>query len=97
MNPIDRFDERLYIYHLYHGICQGCGEPLAFDETELAHCIARSKMNIRKYGKNVVNSRENLRPTHRGRCNDLQNCGFNPAKCAIIVRQVQGLEGSDGG
>ena len=90
MNAVERFEERLYIYHLYHGICQGCGEPLAFEEMELAHCICNSKWAKRKYGKDVVNSRENLRPTHRGACNSKMNCASNPAKCSEIVAKVRG-------
>jgi hypothetical protein len=86
---VDSYEERLYLYHLYHGRCQGCGEPLDFNEMELAHCIANTKANKRKYGKWVVNSRANLRPTHRGDCNDAQNCGNNPAKCAEIVETAR--------
>jgi hypothetical protein len=89
MNPVDRFERRLYVYHLYHGICQGCGEPLAFDEMELAHCICDSKWAKKKYGKHVVNSIHNLRPTHRGACNDKVLISFNPGKCAEIVAAVE--------
>lgn len=86
---VESSEERLYIYYLYHGICQGCGLPLAYDEMEIAHCICNSKAMKRKYGKHVVNSIANKRPTHRGKCNSRMNCAGNPAKCAEIVKAAE--------
>jgi hypothetical protein len=81
--------ERLYLYNYYDGICQTCGERLGINDFTIAHKIADSKCNRHRFGKWVVNSRANLRPTHRGACNDAQNCGNNPAKSAEIVEAAK--------
>lgn len=88
-NGLALYEERIYIWHLYHGICQGCGMPLDFGEMEIAHCIANTKANKRRYGKRVINSLANKRPTHRGKCNSRCNCAGKPDKCAEIVAQAE--------
>jgi hypothetical protein len=88
-SAIDAYEERVYLYAFYEGLCQGCGDPVAFGEMELAHCIANTKANKRKYGKWVINSKANKRPTHPGRCNSKCNCAGNPAKCAEIVEAAR--------
>jgi hypothetical protein len=80
---------RRYLFALYHGICQGCGESLDINNFTVAHCIEDGKLGRRLYGKWVVNSLANKRPTHRGACNDKVLCTRNPAKCAEIVEAAR--------
>jgi hypothetical protein len=86
---LDAFDERTALYAQARGHCQTCGNPVAFDAFQLAHCIANSKANRRKYGAHIIDHPMNKRVTCPGRCNDAQNCGFDPGKCAAIVREIR--------
>ena len=83
------YEERLSIYSRDGGICQACGLPVDINSFEVAHKICQSKMNVKRFGRSVIDSPHNKACTHRGRCNDAMNCGFKPDKCAEIVALVQ--------
>ena len=85
----DLHEERLALYSRDQGICQFCGLPVGINEFQVAHRIAQTKTNYRKFGKTVIDSPLNKAITHPGRCNDGMNCGFNPAKCQEIVSLVE--------
>jgi len=82
-------DEREALYNRARGHCQTCGKPVAFGAFELAHCIAATKANRRRYGAAVIDHPLNKRVTCPGRCNSRQNCGGDPAACAAIVREIK--------
>jgi hypothetical protein len=83
--------ERDFLYHYYDGRCQVCGRPLDYNTFSVSHCIADTKPNRHKWGKDVINHWKNHLPTCRtNNCNDACNCGNNPAKCAEIVAMVRG-------
>jgi len=82
-------EERLSIYSRDGGICQACGLPVDINSFEVAHRIASTVSNTKRFGKQVIDSPHNKACTHRGRCNDALNCGFKPDKCAEIVALVQ--------
>ena len=82
-------EERLAIYNRDGGICQACGLPVNINSFEVAHRIANSVCNAKRFGRSVIDSPHNKACTHRGRCNDAMNCGFKPDKCAEIVALVQ--------
>jgi hypothetical protein len=82
-------EERIWMYNRDKGICQWCGQPLEFGNFEVAHRIANTVSNRKRYGADVVNSVHNKACTHRGRCNDGVNCGYKPDKCAEIVEMVK--------
>ena len=56
--------------------CVICGDPA----TQLAHCIAQTKTNIKKYGKSVIHNWNNMLPVCSLYCNSRCNIGNNPAK-----------------
>jgi hypothetical protein len=89
---IEVYEERLAIHARDRGICQTCGEPVSVNHFEVAHKIANSVANRKRYGDEVVDSPVNKATTHRGRCNSGQNCGNNPMKCAEIVRAVEAIK-----
>lgn len=62
-------DQRIETYYDQDGRCAYCGLPMIFDEFELAHVLAESRDNVRRFGREVVDHRENKRATHRGECN----------------------------
>lgn len=55
-------------YHASGGCCQVCGARLSCPG-QLAHRIAKSKMNIKKYGLDIIDSSANLVLVCGLRCN----------------------------
>jgi hypothetical protein len=67
--------KRAFVMAGAHGMCEypGCGAP----GTEMAHTVARTKANLRKYGPEIVNHPKLLRWSCR-KHNDYFNRGFRP-------------------
>lgn len=56
--------------------CEHChGDVLRFGTPQMAHKVAKSKMNIKKYGTRAINNKKNLVLVCCGSCNDAQNIG----------------------
>jgi len=65
--------------------CVRCGEPVA----QLAHRIAKTKTNIKKYGELVINHNFNLVPVcNNPACNDSFNIGNNPRERDKLVMRI---------
>ena len=86
------YEERLAIYSRDGGRCQSCGEMVDINAFQVAHKICNSKAMRHKYGDCIIDHRLNKATTHAGRCNDRQNIGNNPGKCAELVRQIEEAE-----
>lgn len=74
--------------------CRTCGHSIyRFGCPQMAHRIAATDANIRKYGKAVIHHPPNLASACCLRCNDAQNIGNKPveadALAAEIRRQIQ--------
>ena len=66
--------------------CVNCGAPAIF----LAHRIAKTKANIRKYGQDVIHHRYNLVPVCSDQgCNDAFNIGNNPVEAEKLVARIR--------
>lgn len=87
---VDAQDDRMAIYLRDRGICQGCGEPVPFDRMQLAHRIANTKANRKRWGDKVIDSRANRCVVGSARCNDRMNCGGRPDECARIAEAAKG-------
>jgi len=85
----EQAEERLRIYARDHGICQACGETVPMDGFEVAHRIANTASNRKRYGDRVIDHPLNKATTHPGRCNSAMNCGFRPDECRSIVEAVK--------
>ena len=85
----EQAEERLRIYTRDHGICQACGKPVPMDGFEVAHRIANTIANRKRYGDEVIDHPLNKAMTHQGRCNSAMNCGFRPDECSRIVEAVK--------
>lgn len=59
---------------------------------QVAHRIADTKCNRKRFGAEIIDHQLNKATTHAGKCNDAMNCGFNPAKCAAIVDAIKAVE-----
>lgn len=85
----DLYEERIRIYVRDHGICQACGEPVDINIFQVAHKIANTLSNRKRFGDEVIDHPLNKATTHPGRCNDKMNCGFRPDECAEIVEAIR--------
>ena len=85
----EQAEERLRIYTRDYGICQACGKPVPTDGFEVAHRIANTVSNRKRFGAEVIDHQLNKATTHPGRCNDKMNCGFRPGECSRIVEAVK--------
>jgi len=70
----------------YGFACVQCGAPAIF----LAHRIAKTKANIRKYGQDVIHHRYNLLPVcSNNGCNDACNIGNNPMASEKLAAKIR--------
>lgn len=84
-------EKKKRIYYMKGGTCEVCGKVIPYAEAQLAHRIAKTRPNIKKYGKNVINHPLNLALTcsdRFGRCNDACNIGNNPVKVAKLLGEI---------
>ena len=86
---LDAQEERVYIYNRDGGRCRTCGEPVAFDAFELAHRIANTVANRKRWGSAIIDHPLNRVVAHPGRCNSAQNIGGSPGACAELIKQIQ--------
>lgn len=87
---LDAYEERVAIYNRDGGRCQcGCNERVPFDAFELAHRIANTKANRRRWGNAVVDHPLNKAVALREH-NSRLNIGGNPAACAELVARIRG-------
>jgi hypothetical protein len=66
---LDIAEKRLAIFDKANWTCEVCGKPLASGQPQLAHRISQSKMNLRKYGEEVIHHTLNLSPVCSLKCN----------------------------
>lgn len=81
-------DKKLYILNRDNWKCQypGCSNPAC----HLAHRIAQTKANIKKYGKSIIHHELNLVAV----CENLEhnsyfNIGFNPVETEKLVEKIK--------
>lgn len=89
MNTLDRLDERKLFYVRSGGCCATCRELVFFEDMELAHKIANTKANIKRYGKEVIDHPFNRAVTHSGKCNDAQNIGFKTVAADTLASDIK--------
>jgi hypothetical protein len=85
---LDLYEERVYLYNRDSGICQTCSERVSFDAFEVAHSIANTIANRKRWGAAVIDSPLNKAITHRGRCNSARNIGGNPGACRELIARI---------
>ena len=72
------------------GKCATCGKPLVIP-FDLSHKIPKGKVNLKKYGPEVIHHRLNVACTCPGSCNDavMINPATQPVKAAEHVRRIK--------
>ena len=69
--------------------CEVCGKSVyAYGTPQLAHRIAQTKGNIKRYGLQVIHNRLNLAPVCSLRCNDKCNIGNKPEQVKKLVDKI---------
>ena len=66
---LEEQEKRVEIFQKYGWICQNCGIDVREHTPQLAHLINQSKMNIKKYGAEVIHHEMNMQPTCSNKCN----------------------------
>ena len=89
----DRWELRLRLFSRWGYACSICGRPLAADSAsaQLAHRIANTKANRKRYGVLVIDHEANLRPVCSLTCNDKANIGGRPVEAALLAAQIRGI------
>lgn len=89
MNERQKFEaeeKKIEILSAYNYSCVRCGRPALF----LAHRIAKSDTNIKKYGSSIINHEKNMLPVCANqRCNDASNIGGRPVEVEELVKEIQ--------
>jgi len=87
---LDTHEARLSIYARDRGVCRTCARPVAVDAFEVAHLIADTVANRKRWGDAVVDDARNKATTHRGACNSAQNIGFDPERAKALAALIRG-------
>ena len=84
------------------GVCECCGGALdQYGTPQLAHRIAKTETNYKKYGTFFVEHQKNLAPTCSLSCNQSMNIGNNPGEVLkllmdILIHEVNFFGGKNG-
>ena len=82
-------EERIQLYEKSNGICQYCRRLVDINSFTVAHRIANTKSNRKKYGNEIIDHPLNKAVTHPGNCNDGMNIGMNPVKCRALAMRIK--------
>lgn len=86
---LDAQEKREAIFKRDHWTCVKCGNSLFDGIPQLAHRIAKTKSNIKKYGLSVINHPINLVSVETSFCNDQCNIGFNTVETERVVEEIR--------
>ena len=87
-------EQREDIFRDFAYLCGVCWNPVRrYGKQQLAHRIAQTEDNIKKYGADVIHHRMNLVPVCCLRCNDACNTGMKTKQAdelaALIVAEIE--------
>lgn len=89
MNRLEKEEERQRIFAAYGYECVVCGESvMKYGTPQLAHQIADTKANKKKWGKAVIDDPLNRLPVCGLKCNDKCNIGNNPEACKDLEARI---------
>jgi hypothetical protein len=88
---LDMQEQRLNIFIRDHWLCRVCGKPIVGNDNlpQLAHRIAQTKANLRKYGADVIHHPLNMMSVCSLRCNSACNIGNRPGEVAELINQIK--------
>lgn len=82
-------DKKLDIFIKRCATCETCGKRLLYTESQLAHRIPKSKMYLKKYGKEIIHHTKNLALVCGLECNSAVNISNNPMAVVELVKEIQ--------
>ena len=72
--------------------CEVCGKSIyTYGTPQLAHRIAQTKANIKRYNLAVIHNRLNLAPVCSLKCNDKCNIGNRPEQVKELVEKINAV------
>ncbi len=80
---------RLYVFNKAGNKCEVCGKRLTPQTGQVAHRMAKSKVNLKKYGKAIINHPFNLRATCSLRCNSAVLIDNKPIEKEQLVNVIE--------
>lgn len=90
MDRLERTDEVIQICERDHWRCQNCSKPARWKGTpQLAHLIANTVANRKKYGSSVIDHPLNRKLTCCLYCNGRMNIGNNPGKAEELADKIR--------
>ncbi len=69
--------------------CEVCGNVMFFQDSQLAHRICKSKMHLKKYGKEIIHHSLNLALVCGLECNSAVNIGNNPMEVEKLIKRIE--------
>lgn len=89
MDELEKKDERVAIFKRDRWTCQACGRSVYIHGSpQLAHAIANTKANRKKYGSEIIDHPLNRKAVCCLKCNDKMNIGFNPVESEKLVDRI---------
>jgi hypothetical protein len=86
---LDLAELKLKLFQKYLWTCEVCKRPLAtFGTPQLAHRISQSKMNLRKYGEEIIHHELNLAPVCCLKCNSAVLIDRNPEQTELLIDRI---------
>jgi hypothetical protein len=82
-------EKKQAIINAQGGRCYNCGGPVnQYTSPQLAHRIAQTKSNLKKYGREIIHHPLNTPAVCCLACNDAVNIGFNPGETEKLVSEI---------
>jgi hypothetical protein len=90
MNSVEREDERIAIFERDGWTCQYCGNSVhRFASPQLAHLIADTIANRKRYGNCVIDHPKNRASTCSLYCNGMKNIGMKTAQANKLADEIR--------
>lgn len=87
-------EERLEIYGRDRGICQWCKLRVPIASFQIAHRIANTIANRKRWGTAIIDHKLNKATAHP-ECNSYLNIGNKPMECIKLRDSIVALEACD--
>jgi hypothetical protein len=93
MTQVEKFEanekrEELFRDALY--LCEHCGRSVnRYGTPQLAHRIAKTKANIKRYGESIIHHKLNLAPTCSLECNSAMYIGVSRALADMLAEKIR--------
>ena len=90
MGNIEIHELKVDIFFEQDGKCFVCGKRIPFHQSQMAHRVPQHKKYIKKYGKQVIHHRLNIRITC-AKCNSavLLDPATHPIEAADLVGEIR--------